>query len=86
MLRDTHNLLGIYMTTRTNDMIIAHSTRPSSVVLCECPEGIRAFPLEVGIARTTDLTAIADPETGSCPIFRVAMHSGSSATCSSQKI
>jgi hypothetical protein len=29
-----------------------HSTRPSSVGLRECPEGIRAFPSEVGIART----------------------------------
>jgi hypothetical protein len=35
---------------------LCHSTRPSSVVLRECPEGIRAFPSEVGIARTIDLT------------------------------
>jgi hypothetical protein len=28
-----------------------HSTRPSSVVLREYPEGIRSFPSEVGIAR-----------------------------------
>jgi hypothetical protein len=31
-------------------------SRPSSVVLRECPECIRAYPSEVGIARTTDLT------------------------------
>jgi hypothetical protein len=53
--------------TRTGMQVLPYMYRnegPRSVVLRECPEGIRAFPSEVGIARTTDLT-IADPETGS---------------------
>jgi hypothetical protein len=40
--------------------------RRRSVVLRECPEGIRAFPSEVGIARTTDLT-VWRVETGFSP-------------------
>jgi hypothetical protein len=74
---------------RLDPMLFDHSTRPSSVDHREYPEGISGVSVELGIPRTTELkdAAAADPETGSSPgNLLTAMHSGSSANCSSQKI